>query len=320
MQAPKYPDPMETAQAQGQMNKETAVTQYGLNATNQRTPQGDLTYAQIGEWDDGTPRFEATQTLSPEQQGLYESFTQGQQQFGDIANNQLGRVSETMGSPFEIDEAAGKQVADMQRQFLDPEWDRRSGNLEATLAARGLSPGGEAYNARQQEFGDQRDRAYDAMYLNARQQGVQEALAERNQPLTELTSMLSMTQPQQPQFTSTPQPGVAPVDYTGLVNNQYQARMNNYSNMMGGLFGLGSAVAAGGWARAGFPGISDRRLKTGIGRIGSDPRGFGIYQFRYLWDGPDVQRVGVMADEVAHIPGAVITHPFGFAMVDYGAL
>lgn len=319
MNAPKAPDPVATAKAQGEMNRDTAITQYGLGATNQVTPYGNLTYNQIGEWDDGTPRFEATQTLSPEQQGLYESFTQGQQQFGDIANNQLGRVSETMGSPFEIDEAAGRQVADMQRQFLDPEWDRRSNNLEATLAARGLNPGGEQYAARSQEFGDQRDRAYDAMYLNARQQGVQEALAERNQPLTELTSMLSMTQPQQPQFTSTPQPGVAPVDYTGLVNAKYQGELDSYKNMMGGLFGLGSAVA-GGWARAGFPLPSERRLKADIKRVGSDPRGFGIYQFRYLWDEPDVRRVGVMADEVAHIPGAVIMHPFGFAMVDYGAL
>jgi hypothetical protein len=259
MNAPKAPDPMKTAQAQAGLNEETAVTQAQLAATNQITPYGNLTYDQIGEWDDGTPRFEATQSLSPEQQGLYDRFTQAQTQFGDIANTQLGRVSEQMGSPFDIDSAAGGQIAEMQRQFLDPEWGRRADNLEATLAARGLSPGGEAYGARQQEFGDQRDRAYDAMYLNARQQGVQEALAERNQPLTELTSMLSMTQPQSPSFTSTPQPGVAPVDYTGLVTNEYNQKVANQNAMMGGLFGLGSAVA-GGWARAGFPTPSDRRL------------------------------------------------------------
>ena len=309
---------MTTAKAQAGLNEETAVSQAQLGATNQVTPYGNLTYDQIGNWDDGTPHFQATTSLSPEQQGLYDSYTQGQQKFGDIANTQLGRVSETMGEPFKLDEAAGKQIADMQRQFLDPEWDRRSGNLEATLAARGLSPGGEAYGARQQEFGDQRDRAYDAMYLNARQQGVQEAIAQRNQPLTELTSMLGMTQPQSPQFTSTPQPGVAPVDYTGLVQSNFNAKNSNYQQMMGGLFDLGSAVA-GGWARSGFP--SDRRLKLNIELVGRDPRGFGLYEYRYLWDAPHVRRVGVMADEVEKIvPAAVSRNDRGYAVVDYGVL
>ncbi len=62
---PPAPDPKETAAAQSQMNKETAVAQYGLNATNQVTPQGTLTYKQIGTWADGTPRFEATTAYSP---------------------------------------------------------------------------------------------------------------------------------------------------------------------------------------------------------------------------------------------------------------
>lgn len=320
MDAPDPPDPVRVAEAQAGYNAETARTQYQLGATNQVTPYGNLTYNQIGEWEDGTPRFEATTSLSPEQQGLFDRLTRAQTQFGDIANDQLGRVSETLSSPFSIDEAAGRQIADMQRQFLDPEWGRRQDNLEATLAARGLNPGSEQYAARSQEFGDARDRAYDAMYLNARQQGVQEALAERNQPLTELTSMLGMTQPQSPQFQSTPQPGVAPVDYTGLVQSNYQNELANHNAMMGGLFGIPTAIA-GGWARAGFPMPSDRRLKTDIGRVGDDPRGFGIYNFRYLWDDPGTHRVGVMADEVASIvPEAVSMHPAGFAMVDYGAL
>lgn len=314
MNAPEAPDPMETAQAQAGMNKETAVAQYGLNATNQQTPYGNLSYEQIGTWEDGTPRFQAASSLSPEMQRLFDSYTSAQGQFGDIANAQLGRVSDTLSSPWDFGAEQASNIVDMQRTFLDPEWDRRQGNLDATLAARGLMPGGEAYGARTQEFGDQRGRAYDQMYLDAYRTAGDMAQRERDQPLKELTSMLSMTQPQSPQFTSTPQPGVAPVDYSGLVTNQYNQQMAAHNAMMGGIFDTAAAIG-GGWAR------SDCRLKTDVERIGADPRGWGVYGFRYLWDAPGVRRVGVMADEVAPIlPGAVRIDATGFAMVDYGAL
>lgn len=248
---PKAPDPRATAEAQSALNRETAITQYGLGATNQVTPWGNLTYDQIGEWEDGTPRFQATTEFSPEQQGLYDRFTNAQTQFGDIANTQLGRVSDTLSTPWDFDAEQASNIVDMQRQFLDPEWDRRQDSLEATLAARGLSPGGEAYADRSREFGDARSRAYDAMYLDAYRTAGDMALRERNQPLTELTSMLSMTQPQTPQFQSTPQPGVAPVDYSGLVQSQYAQQSADHNAMMGGLFAIPTAVA-GGWARGGF--------------------------------------------------------------------
>ncbi len=64
--APKAPDPVATANAQAGMNRDTAITQYGLNATNQVTPWGSLNYSQIGKWDDGTPRYQAEQTLNPQ--------------------------------------------------------------------------------------------------------------------------------------------------------------------------------------------------------------------------------------------------------------
>lgn len=314
MNAPDAPPPMETAQAQAGLNESTAVTQAQLAATNQRTPYGNLTYDQIGTWDDGTPRFQATTSLSPEQQGLYDRLTQAQTQFGDIANTQLGRVADTLSTPWDFNAETANNIVDMQRQFLDPEWSQRQGTMDAQLAARGLSPGGQAYSDRTREFGDARNRAYDAMYLDAYRTAGDMAQRERNQPLTELTSMLSMTQPQSPQFTNTPQPGVAPVDYSGLVTNNYNQEVAQHNAMMGGMFDIASAVG-GGWAR------SDRRLKTDSERIGTHPRGFGVYSFRYLWDTPGVRRVGVMADEVAPVlPEAVSIDATGFAMVDYGML
>jgi hypothetical protein len=63
---------------------------------------------------------------------------------------------------------------------------------------------------------------------------------------------------------------------------------------------------------------SDRRLKVDIERLADDPRGFGWYQFRYVWGG--AKQIGVMADEIARvIPGAV-GQSGGFYTVNYSML
>jgi hypothetical protein len=63
--------------------------------------------------------------------------------------------------------------------------------------------------------------------------------------------------------------------------------------------------------------ISDIRLKSKIVRVGTHPLGVGIYE--YDIDGR--RERGVIAQEVERVlPSAVIEHPDGYKMVDYGAL
>ncbi len=97
---PPAPNPEQTAAAQAKYNQQTAVSQYGLNATNQVTPQGSLTYRQIGNWEDGTPRFEATQSYSPGEQGIFETNQRARQNVGNIAEQQSARIAELLGKPF----------------------------------------------------------------------------------------------------------------------------------------------------------------------------------------------------------------------------
>lgn len=87
--------------------------------------------------------------------------------------------------------------------------------------------------------------------------------------------------------------------------------------------GNGSCPSSGG-SGMGMTG-SDRRLKTGIVRIGAHPAGFGLYLFHYrpryqaLWGAG--RQFGVMADEVAQVmPQAITRHPEGYQLVDYGML
>lgn len=255
---PPAPDPVATANAQSASNKATAVAQYGLNATNQITPSGSLTYKQIGTWEDGTPRFEATTALSDKQQGLFDLGQQTQTNLGNIGVEQSDRIRNVLNEPFNIDAARGQKLADINRTFLDPQWARNEEATRTDLLNRGIRPGTEAYDAEIRRQGDQKSRAYDQMFLDSYGQANQAALTERNQPLNEITALLRGSGVSQPNFANTPTPGVAPTDVIGAQqqslnqgNIGYQGDLARQNAMISGLFGLGKtaigAAGMGGW-------------------------------------------------------------------------
>jgi hypothetical protein len=71
---------------------------------------------------------------------------------------------------------------------------------------------------------------------------------------------------------------------------------------------------AGGFGQGVGGAMSDRRVKKNIERVGSTPSGVPIYRFQYA--GATGTHIGVMADEVSHIPGAVFELQ-GVKFVDY---
>ena len=255
---PTPPDPAVTAAAQAKMNKETAVAQYGLAATNQNTPQGTLSYKQIGTWADGTPRFESTQAYSPGEQAIYDQNQQLRGNLGRIGVEQSSKVRELLGTPFQVDpgESIDGRLMEMGRQRLDPMIAQRSQALETDLINRGIRPGSNAYSRARGDFDKSRNDAYNQLMLSGRGQAMSEQqasidrqLANRNQPLNEISALLSGSPVGQPNFRGTPTPGVAPTDYLGAVgqnmaqqNANYQAQMSQKNAMMSGLFGLGKTM------------------------------------------------------------------------------
>jgi hypothetical protein len=99
----------------------------------------------------------------------------------------------------------------------------------------------------------------------------------------------------------------------GQVGTQMQNDVNaanaQRNQNIGGMMQAGTTIAAAA--------LSDRRLKTNIVKVGDDPRGFGIYEYDIFGR----RERGVMAQEVEKIiPDAVMEHPSGYKMVNYGAL
>lgn len=314
MNTPEAPDPYETASAQGGMNRDTAITQMQLNGVNQVNPWGSVNYQQTGQnsFTDSqgnvvsTPQFTQTTTLSPEQQAIFTATQGAQGNLADLAQSQSGFLKDYMAKPFEFNNSdAEKWAYDLASPRLLQQQGQNDAQLRTVLANKGIREGSAAWNAEMGRMTNANTDQMNQLALTGRSQAFSEALAGRNQPINEITALMSGSQVSNPAQMggATPQAGVGGVDYTGLVNQKYQADLAQSQAAMGGLFGLASA---------GVGMFSDRRLKTDIQRVGRTDAGTPIYTYRYAWGGP--VQMGVMAQDV---PEARIMDPSGFWRVDY---
>lgn len=313
--SPKAPDPQETANAQAGMNRDTALTQAMLNMTNQVTPYGNLNYAQTGtskfkdsqgNWVE-TPTYTATTTLSPQQQKILGQTQGANLNLAKIANERSGFLKSYLAKPFDVNAATEQKLYELGSARLDPRFAQEQDALRTQLISSGIRPGTQAYSTALSDFGQTKNDAYNQLALTGRQQAFNEASYERAQPLNEISALLSGSQVQSPSFVSTPQTQVGGVDYSGLVQNKYNADVQQSNAAMGGLFGLLSG---------GIGLMSDRRAKTDIVRVGTLDNGLPVYSYRYKGD--DVTQIGLMADEVEKaIPHAVYEGEDGFKRVRY---
>ncbi len=318
---PPAPDPAKQIEAQTAANRDTAVAQTQLNMVDQDTPYGSLTYEQTGTYDDGTPKFRATTGLTPEQQGLLDQ----QNEFGGIVNaigiDQAKMLGGHLGNPVDLS-TASIDDAILERympRFNEYEQEARD-RLETMLVNKGIRVGDAAYadavRDHDRNFGDK----HNQLMIDARGKTVQEILAERNQPINEITALLSGGQVTAPNFTSTPQTGIEGVNVAGINQQGYQNQLNRFkyeqdqkNAMMGGIAGLGSAALQSGWM------MSDERVKEDVKKIGKLDSGLPVYSFKYK--GSPLQEMGVMAQDVEKVqPEAVAMTDSGYKAVDYGAV
>lgn len=317
--APQAPDPVATASAQTASNKETAISQTGLNAMNQYGPQGSVTYAQNGTWADGTPKFSQTTALSPEQQAIYSTGQKTQQNLANTAQTQSGRLDGLLSKPFSIDnEATEARLMELGSKRLDPQLEQRREQEIARLSNQGIKIGSTAYDRGMKLVNEGENDARNQLMLTGRNQAVQEALLQRSQPINEIIGLASGSQVQMPQFGSTPQTGVAGTDIAGINQGAYNGQMNAYNSQMqqynstaGGLFGLGANALMA---------FSDRDLKENIEPTGEKIAGVDVVEWD--WKNGAGHDRGVIAQDLEKKHPELVdkTHPSGFRRVNYGGL
>lgn len=262
MKTPKAPDPVATANAQAGMNRDTAIAQNTINMIGTVNPWGSTSYDQTGSTgyvgSDGKyvsiPRFTQTTTFSPEQQAIFDKTQGAQTNLAGIAQDQSGRVAASLSDPFEFtNQDAADWSYDMASSRILPQQERNEAGLRAKLVNSGIRPGTAAWDAEMSRMTNANTDQMNQLALNGRGQAFAENLAVRNQPLNEMTALLSGSQVSNPAQMSgpTPQSSVGGVDYAGMVQDNYQAQVANSNAMMGGLFGLAGGLGGAAMGRFG---------------------------------------------------------------------
>lgn len=351
--APPAPDYIGAAKEQGVANIESARATAKLNNPNMYTPYG----TQLVSYDGDVPTVR--QTLTPTSQKALEAQQNVGLSLSDLAQKGTGIASTVLDKPFSfggpdvqtsldtsgiakmpVNAGMTGQEAIMAR--LEPSLAKQRVSTETQLINQGLRPGTEAYDNAIQLLGQQETDARTQAVLQglnldiganaqgynqalqsgqfgntAQQQMLAQAIQQRQMPLNEINALTSSSQIQNPQFAAYTGANVAPPPIAQATaqrgqydQNAYNAQVASQNANTAGLYSLGgSAMMASA--------MSDRRLKSNIVRLGTHPIGVGIYEYDIFGS----RQIGVMAQELMEVmPEAVIQHPSGYLMVNYGRL
>jgi hypothetical protein len=296
---PSAPNPYATAAAQNQQNQQASQYSTVASNANEVNPYGTVSYQAMeqtpiygsrGEVTGYAPRYQRTTTLSPDQQKLLGLETQSKYNLGTTAVEQSANLREHLKNnqidqskwqPWQTDlktqelrqDAGPTDRAGIEKAMMES-YNRsaapQEAQQEASLAARGLSPGGQGYGQYQMQRDDSRaeasrkayltsgdearraqaayndvgtqrfnmDQALSSYYNNLRGGQMQEAFAMRNQPINEITAMMSGSQATIPQFQPFSGSPVNPSNIGQYISDNYKAESAAAAQQNAGIFSM----------------------------------------------------------------------------------
>jgi len=286
-QAPPPPDPYKTAAAEGQSNVQTAIANSVVANPNTYGPTGSTTYARSGEMQtvtmpDGSttqvPRYNQTTRLSDAEQRIYDLNAQARTNVGQIGVDQSARIGELLGRPVDLSGLAvdpnsfNEQRARTEQSLRDrmaPQNARDLAAEQARLTNQGFMQGTEAWRGAMDDYnrrindqnlaivgqGLSEQQGMYGMASDASSREMQRRMQERNQPINEITALMSGSQVSMPNAPGYNAPTIAGTgigqniyNTAALQQKQYEQQVSQYNQNLAGMYGLGQA-AIGGAAR-----------------------------------------------------------------------
>jgi hypothetical protein len=234
---------------------------------------------------------------------------------------------------------AGFQNSAQQQAYQQALGRGNYANTAQTNAFQQAASRAQLWNAAAAQRQSQAETLFNAQQT-ARAQALSEQYSLRNQPINEITALLSQSQVSNPTATNVAQNKIPTTDIAGLINNNfsqsldaYKQQSTNYNQIVGGLF---SAIGSIGGAAYGAT-KSDVRSKENIHKVGSvfaaapqklaepeskaEDRGeaseLPIYTYSYKDDPASIRHLGPMAQDVEKLdPNAVLHDRQGTKYID----
>jgi len=219
---------------------------------------------------------------------------------------------------------AGFENAAQQQAYTQAQGRGQFANMAQSTAFQQEAARGEFTNAGLAQQIAQAQSGFNAQNMS-RNQYMNEQYALRNQPINEISSLLSGSQISNPNFVNTPNNQIPTTDVAGLINNRFSQDMDIYKQesanqnaLMGGIFGL----------MGGMMKMSDERMKTDVDKVGTifatDPKGsereLPVYEYAYKHDPERERHVGPMAQDVERIDRRAVKTRKGIKYIDQAKL
>lgn len=277
----------------------------------------------------GAPNYSSNMQSPTGGAPTYTQYTSLAPQFQDALNKPIDTsgLAGMPGGPSTTQDLQNTQDAlyQKQMQYLQPEQDLQSSQLQSQLANEGATIGSPAYNnemarmSRQQQAQTSDARTQAITGAGAEQsrlfglgtQGLTNQITARNAPLNEYETLAGNGAGAQA-TAQTP-------DISGAFAQNYQGALNSANAQTASNNQTESSLASAAMLAAMF--FSDRRLKEDIRKVGKTDDGLPVYTYKYKGDSRT--QMGVMAQDVEKDrPEAVFSlgGRGGPKMVDYGAI
>jgi hypothetical protein len=257
----------------------------------------------------GTPAYEDamrnfSNRVTDTRLGITEKGGAEQQRLSEMARAQAGFSNEAQQQAYTQMLQGGQFANAAQQQQFSQAQARLNAQNNATL---------QNLNRQQSIFNAQN---------TTRNQYMAEQYQARNQPLNEITALMSQSQVAQPQWAQTGNNQIATTDVAGLINQRFnqdlsnvQMQSQNMNNLLGGIFG-----AVGGIGRGM---LSDRTAKENIDQVGTvfaaGPEKTGdlpVYSYSYKDDPSSTRHIGPMAQDVQKFDRSAVRTKGGKKYID----
>ena len=357
-----------TAAAQHQYNTQAGQQSQAGSMVNQFNPYGSLTFNQTGTGPGGVPMWTSNLQLTPAQQQMFDILAGTKKTAGQAGQDLITNANYGASSPTDaIGNMTKGLTADLlktQTDYYQPFFNMERDQLDTKLKNQGFKPGDPGYDNAMRSL----DTSHGLTITKATGEFEPEAFKQASQlygmPWMLGKDMAGFGAPGDPKSELVNAPGltVQPANLIGATANanemamkQYEAQSKKSGDLMSGIMGVPTAIL-GGWAKSGFPGLSElggmfggggalAGLGTGIfdAMAGTGFMGAGSFLpalaasdervkddiepvgelfdrtpvYSYRYKGDPTPHIGVMAQEVEQDTPEAVHEIGGIKYVDY---